>query len=163
MNADLLAFSILIRRTETGNDTLDLRSRTAKVDEQADVQAGSPKVVHALGRMYLLECPGRLEFHNKATLDEKVRGELADRNTAIENAERELLLHRQSTISKLDGKSILVNLFKESDTQRIADTVNGTNDCPSKLINTQSAFIGVHRRRFTATRARRRTSRRPPR
>src|ERR1700675_406528 len=95
MNADKASAS------QAQDDALDVQTRVAEIEQQADLQARCPKVVDALGAMDLSDCVDGLQLDDHRSLDQQVHRVVTDDDPIAHDGDAALPRNREAGFAKL--------------------------------------------------------------
>src|SRR3977135_1836444 len=105
--------------SEAEYDALHFETCLAKVDQEAQVQAGRLQIIQALGAVNIVECSDRLQFNEHRTLDQQIDGVSSDINAIVSHHQAVLLRDRKAGLARFMSESILIDLFKKSRSKRV--------------------------------------------
>jgi len=88
----------------------------------------------------------RLYLDNYAFLNQEVGDKIPDQDILVTNFNPVLLGNLKVCPLEFNSERIFIDLFKKSSTEDVAYLMNAANDLFRNLIQSRSAFIGVHRR-----------------
>jgi len=96
--------------------------------------------------MNIVQGSDRLDLDDDTFLDQEIGDKVSDQNFLVTNFDPVLLGNRKAGLCEFHSQRIFIDLFKKSSTEDVAYLMNAANDLFRNLIQSRSAFIGVHRR-----------------
>jgi hypothetical protein len=134
----------LVNASQAVGDAFNLQTRFAEIQEQAELETGCLEVVQALRMVRFLKRPGDLQFDYEPIFNQHVGEILANDDAVVTDPDRVLLGNTQTSLPNFVRQRVLIDLLKESGTQRVEHGKRTANDGPRQSIN--FILICVHSR-----------------
>ena len=78
--------------------------------------------------MDVVKRPGRLQLDDQRIFDKQVYGVVTDNDAIVQDSERTLLLDMQPGLAQLVRERVLIDLFEESNSERVGHCEGAAND-----------------------------------
>jgi hypothetical protein len=112
MNTDIAERGAIAARTSRVlDDSLDLDSRHAEVDQQAKSFSGCPQVIDTLRAMRTVKRPHGFQFNEDSVLNQQIDKVLADQCSLISHSDPSLLFDGESRSPQFQRQRIFINFL----------------------------------------------------
>jgi hypothetical protein len=132
-------------RSQVISHTLDFRAWLAEIEQQAKLQARSPKIIHTLRAMRLIQRFHRLQLDQQPLLHHQIREILTNYRAIVNDLNPTLLHHSEPSLPRFMHQRVPINLLQKP-CSSVLCTVKAqpitAPDSPFSL--SPSAFICVH-------------------